>query len=109
MTKEKVSLIFANGKTFVWKTWKLSHAIKVTRLQKKYGDPVKIVGDGLVAETLREKYLEYNANPSQYKCSVFGLASQLSGVAKEDLELKFKKVKDRLVLRKRFSFRRRKK
>ena len=98
--REEVSLIFQDGSKFVWRTWKLGDARKAIKMQKKHGDPIDIIGTGKVANLLREKYKIYNKNPKSYKPNVFGTASQLSGMTKEDLQSKFDSVKRKLHLKK---------
>ena len=93
---EKVKLVFNDGTTFEWNTSSLRHARKVVSLQRKHGDPKEIVGDGKVANLLREKYKIYNLNPQGYKTDVFGTASKLSSMAKEEVENKFAKFSKRL-------------
>ena len=93
---EKVGLVFKDGTTFEWNTSSLRHARKVVSLQRKHGDPKQIVGDGKIARVLREKYKVYNLNPQGYKTDVFGTASKLSGMAKEEVEKKFRKISKRL-------------
>ena len=94
--KEKLTLIFGDGTHFRWRTWKMGDARKAMKMRKKHGDPIDVIGDGVVAQTLREKYKEYNADPSSYKASVFGTASKFSGIAKEELEQKFEKTTRKL-------------
>ena len=98
--REEVTLIFKDKTKFIWRTWKLGDARKAMKMQKKYGDPIDIIGDGVVAQTLRKKYVEYNENPSEYKSDVFGTASQLSGKAKQELKNKFDSVRRKLRFRK---------
>jgi len=93
---EKVRLVFSDGTTFEWNTSSLRHARKVVSLQRKHGDPTEIVGDGKVANLLRDKYKVYNQNPQDYKTDVFGTASKLSGMTKEEVENKFRKISKRL-------------
>jgi len=93
---EKVKLVFNDGTTFEWNTSSLRHARKVVSLQRKHGDLKEIVGDGKVANLLREKYKIYNLNPQGYKTDVFGTASKLSSMAKEEVKNKFAKFSKRL-------------
>ena len=93
---EKVKLFFNDGTVFEWNISSVRHARKVISLQRKHGDPKEIVGDGKVANLLREKYKVYHQNPQGYKTDVFGTASKLSGMAKEEVENKFRKISKRL-------------
>jgi hypothetical protein len=90
---EKLTLVFKDGVRFIWKTTSIHDSRKVLKLQKKLGDPIDIIGDGKVAQLLREKYKVYNENPEAYKSDVFGTASKLSGVGKEEIQEKIGKVK----------------
>jgi len=93
---EKVKLVFKDGTTFEWNTSSLRDARQAIKLQRKNGDPKEIVGDGKVANLLREKYKIYNLNPQNYKTDVFGTASKLSSMTKEEVKNKFKKISKRL-------------
>ena len=53
---ETLTLIFENGKRFVWNTGKMRDAMKAVKLQKKLGDPVEILGNGYTANFLRDSY-----------------------------------------------------
>jgi hypothetical protein len=90
---EKLTLIFNDGTRFEWKTSSIRDGMKAIKLQKSLGDPIDIIGDGKVAQTLREKYKVYNQNPQAYKMDVFGTASKLSGIGKEEIQQKIEKVK----------------
>jgi len=93
---EKVTLVFKDGLKFVWKVTSIHDARKVLKLRKKHGDPIDIIGSGKVANLLREKYEVYNKNPQAYKLDVFGTASKLGNIGKEEAKEKFKKVAKRL-------------
>jgi hypothetical protein len=99
MKEEEVVLVFADGFRFTWHVEKLREAIKVARLAGKHGDPVEIIGDGQVAQTLRQKYeVFYNQNPERYNGDIFGTASMFSEQAKEDLKEKFGKIRKKIKL-----------
>lgn len=69
---EIVTLVFKDGTRFEWNTGKLSDGRRVLKLQKHHGDPTEIIGDGMIAQTLREKYAVYNKDPAAYKSDVRG-------------------------------------
>mgnify|MGYP003394446803 CR=1 FL=1 len=93
---ETVVLVFKDNLRFEWNVGSLRDAKKAVDIQKKHGNPVAIIGEGKVAQTLRIKYAEYNKDPKSYKMDVFGTASKLKGVAADELESKFKKITKRL-------------
>jgi len=98
--KEKVTLVFGDGVKFVWRTWKLGDARKAMKMQKKHGHPIDIIGDGVVAQTLREKYEVYNTDPQNYRSDLFGTASKFSGQAKAEIKRKLDRISRRLRLKK---------
>jgi len=93
---EKLMLDFNDGTRFQWNTRSIHDARQAIKMQKKHGDPIEIIGDGATASLLREKYKVYHQNPQGYKTDVFGTASKLSGMAKEQVENKFRKISKRL-------------
>lgn len=93
---ETVILKFPNEIIFKWKTKSLRHTKRVLDMQRKYGDPIEIIGNGKVAATLRAKYERYNRDKENYKSDVLGTAAQLSGVNKQALKDKFKKISKKL-------------
>lgn len=96
MLKEKIVLVFENGTKFKWNTRSIRDSVKVVKLQKKLGDPVKIIGDGKIAKMLKEKYEVYSKDPKAYKMDVFGTASKLGKIGKDELEKKLRKVSRKL-------------
>lgn len=93
---EKLTLVFEDGKRFEWNIRSIRDARQAIKLQKQHGDPIEIVGDGQVAQTLRAKYAIYNKAKEDYKPNVFGIAQELSGMGKEAIEEKFRKVSKKL-------------
>lgn len=96
---EKILLIFEDGSRYEWKTNSIRSCIKATKMRKKHGDPMQIIGKGVVAQTLRAKYQIYNQNKREYKLGIFETASKLSGKTKEELETKMKKISKRLRIK----------
>lgn len=94
--KEKITLVFKDEARFTWKTNSLHDADVAIKMQKKHGDPTEIIGDGRVADLLREKYKLYYADPKNYKADIVGTVITLSGIAKEEIESKFSKISKRL-------------
>lgn len=90
---EKLVLVFANGKRFEWNTGKGRHSMKAIRLQRKFGDPIEILGSGKVAQTLRQKYVVYRSDPDHYKPDVVGTASHLGGAPKEVAKQTYDRLK----------------
>jgi hypothetical protein len=89
---EIVTLTFKDGSVFHFNTRSVRDCTKLLKLQKNKGDPVKIEGEGQVAEMFRKRYELYNKDKANYHMDFIGTASALSGIGtdkiKEDLKNK---------------------
>lgn len=73
MPRETIILVFQKNGQTLRHTWIIKKGIrgsrdakKVINLQKKWGDPIEIIGSGSVAILLRKEYKVYNKDKEKY-------------------------------------------
>jgi len=109
LPREKIILVFKNDDKTLRHKWIIKKGIrgsrdanKVRKLQRKWGDPVEIIGDGYVANLLRKEYESYNKDPWGYRGlsskDVLKMGSEVTGVSSKKLKELSGKIKSKLKL-----------
>jgi len=111
LPSEKIVLTFLSEYGEVTFNWNIRKGIrgardanKVRKLQKQFGDPIKIEGNGVIANLLRREYTLYNQDRVNYKGvptkDILKAGAQITGLPVEKIQKLSNKLRKKVERKK---------
>ena len=104
---EKLTLIFKKNGEILKHKWVIKKGLrgardakKVIKLQREWGDPVAIIGDGSIATLLKREYKLYNHDKEHYggvpAGDILKAGAEITGVPVKRLQKASRKIRRKL-------------